>query len=61
MKNSHKKHNKTFLTTTQAAELLNVSLSTLKKFVYEGKLKTLKTPGGHYRILKKDLFALIDK
>lgn len=49
---------KIFLTPEQAAKVLSVSLSTLKKFIYSGKLKTLKTPGGHHRILKKDLFVM---
>ena len=47
-----------FLTSQQAAKILQVSLSTLKKFIYSGRLKTLKTPGGHHRILKKDLFEM---
>lgn len=50
-----------FLTTAQAAKFLNVSLSTFKKYIYLGKIKTLKTPGGHHRILKKDLFELMEK
>ena len=45
-----------FLTTTHAAEILGVSVSTLKKFILQGKLKVVTTPGGHYRIRKKDLF-----
>lgn len=44
-----------FLTTSQAAKVLNISTSTLKKFIFTRKLKVLKTPGGHYRILKKYL------
>jgi len=48
----------TFLTPTQAAKVINVSLSTLKKFIYSGKIKTLKTPGGHHRIRKDDLLEL---
>jgi len=48
-----------FLTTSQAAKMLNVSVATLKKFIYEGRLRTLKTPGGHHRILKKALLELI--
>lgn len=48
----------TFLTPQQAAKLLQVSLSTLKKFIYLGRLKTLKTPGGHHRILRKDIFKM---
>jgi excisionase family DNA binding protein len=50
--------NDVFLTPAQAARLLNVSLSTLKKFIYQGKIGTLKTPGGHHRILRSDLFNL---
>ena len=49
-----------FLTPNQAAKVLNVSLSTLKKFVYSGRIKTLKTPGGHHRIRKRDLFHMMD-
>ena len=44
-----------FLTTSQAAEMLNVSVSTFKKIIHSRKLKVLKTPGGHYRILRKYL------
>ncbi|MCA9399009.1 MAG: HD domain-containing protein [Candidatus Omnitrophica bacterium] len=46
-----------FLTLSQAADILNISLSTMKKLVYQDKIKTFKTPGGHHRILKRDLFA----
>ena len=52
--------NNIFLTTRQAAQILNVSLSTLKKFIYSGQIKTLKTPGGHHRIRKRDLFQMTD-
>ncbi len=52
---SEKKNDEKFLTASQAAELLNVSISTLKKFIHSGKIKALKTPGGHYRVLRKDL------
>jgi len=45
-----------YLTPVQAAEILNISLSTLKKMIYTGELKTFKTPGGHHRILRCDLF-----
>ncbi len=44
-----------FLTSSQAAKLLNISTSTLKKFITIGKVRTIKTPGGHHRILKEDL------
>ena len=44
-----------FLTSTQAAKLLNISLVTFKKYIMAGKIRTIRTPGGHYRINKKDL------
>jgi len=44
-----------FLTSVQASQLLNISVSTLKKYIQQGKIKTLKTPGGHHRFLKDDL------
>ncbi len=44
-----------FLTSSQAAKFLNISTSTLKKFITAGKIQTIKTPGGHYRINKKTL------
>ena len=50
-----------FLTPNQAAKVLNVSLVTLKKFIYSGKIRTLKTPGGHHRILRADLFSMQTK
>ena len=55
-----KKGSNNFLTPNQAAHFLNVSLSTLKKFIYSGRIKTLKTPGGHHRIRKSDLFKMIN-
>ena len=50
-----------YLTPVQAATVLHVSLATLKKFIYSGRLRTLKTPGGHHRIFRQDLFALTEE
>lgn len=46
-----------YLTPNEAADILNISLSTLKKLIYQDKIKTFKTPGGHHRILKSDLLG----
>lgn len=54
-----KKTSDIFLTPTQAARVLNISLSTLKKFIYSGRIKTLKTPGGHHRIRRSDLLQMV--
>ncbi|MEW5954680.1 MAG: helix-turn-helix domain-containing protein [Bacillota bacterium] len=37
------------LTTNQLAKLLNVWPETLRRWEREGKLKPLRTPGGHRR------------
>jgi excisionase family DNA binding protein len=46
---------KEILTTREAAELINVTAQTIKNYIYSGKLKSLKTPGGHHRIRRIDL------
>ena len=39
----------------EAAQILGVSYPTLKQWVYKGKLRTVKTPGGHHRIAQSEL------
>lgn len=46
---------KEILKTREAAELLKVTTQTIKNYIYSGKLKALKTPGGHHRIRRSDL------
>ncbi len=38
------------LTVRQAAERLGVGYSTLKHWIYEGRVRTRVTSGGHHRI-----------
>ena len=33
-----------------ACKVLGVSYPALKQWIYKGKIKTVKTPGGHHRI-----------
>ena len=33
-----------------AAKRLNVSYPTLKQWIYQGKIRSIRTPGGHHRI-----------
>jgi excisionase family DNA binding protein len=49
---------KEILNTREAAAFLKVTIQTIKNYIYSGKLKAIKTPGGHHRILKSDLHAL---
>ncbi|MFZ5753465.1 MAG: MerR family DNA-binding transcriptional regulator [Bacillota bacterium] len=47
------------LTSHQAAKLLNVWPHTLRRREREGKLKPLRTPGGHRRYKESQIMALI--
>jgi excisionase family DNA binding protein len=42
--------NERFLTTQQVAEILSLSVSTVKRLVETGEIVAIKTPGGHRRI-----------
>ena len=50
--------NKEILSTREAAILIKVTTQTIKNYIYSGKLKAIKTPGGHHRIRKIDLQGL---
>ena len=54
-----RQHSENFLTPKEAAKFLNLSLSTIKNYLNDGKLHAFKTPGGHYRISKKDLMKMM--
>lgn len=51
----------TFLTPIEASNFLNISVSTLKKLIYQGRVRTLRTPGGHHRIPKSSLLSLVER
>lgn len=46
-------------TPREAAERLGISYPTIKQWLYRGKLRAVKTPGGHYRIHERDIQALL--
>ena len=43
------------LTPREAAEIPGISFPTIKKWIYRGKLRTVRTPGGHHRIPEADI------
>lgn len=49
------------LTPREAALRLGISYPTIKQWIYHGKLKTAKTPGGHYRIPEAELDGFLHK
>jgi putative two-component system response regulator len=46
------------LSAREAAAILGVTVQTIKNYIYSGRLKTHKTPGGHHRIRWDDLLRL---
>jgi len=59
MTNQSPKNKTPLLTIRQAANLLNLSVPTIKNYIYDGKLRSVKTPGGHHRIHESDLRSLM--
>ncbi len=47
------------LSPREAALRLGISYPTMKQWLYRGKVKAGKTPGGHYRIPESELDALL--
>jgi len=50
--------NSELITPRQAAAMLGVTPQTVRNYIYSGRLKTYKTPGGHHRIRREDLMKL---
>lgn len=42
-----------------ACKVLGVSYPALKQWIYKGKIKTVKTPGGHHRIPEAEIDRLL--
>lgn len=49
------------LTPREAGLRLGISYPTMKQWLYRGKIKATKTPGGHYRIDEGELDAMLHK
>jgi len=44
---------------SEAGKILGISYPALKQWIYTRKIKTLKTPGGHYRIPESEIDRLL--
>jgi molybdopterin-binding protein len=49
----------TLLTVTAAAERLGIGYSTLKQWIYTGKVRTTTTAGGHHRLSEAEIERLL--
>jgi len=47
------------VTVRKAATQLGVGYSTLKQWIYQGRVRTTQTPGGHHRIAESELERLL--
>jgi len=45
----------------EAANILGISYPTLKQWIYHGKIKSLKTHGGHHRVPESEIDRLFPK
>ena len=45
----------------EAANILGISYPTVKQWIYQGKLKSIKTPGGHHRVPESEIDRLFPK
>lgn len=39
----------------EAAQVLGISYPTIKQWIYKGKIRTVKTPGGHHRVPEQQI------
>jgi molybdopterin-binding protein len=49
------------LTPREASRMLGISYPTIKKWILSGKLKTVRTPGGHHRLAAASLRPFLEK
>ncbi len=47
------------LTPREASRMIGISYPTIKKWILDGKLKTVRTPGGHHRVSEASLRPFI--
>src|SRR5688572_21762121 len=47
------------LSVRQAAERLGVGYSTLKQWIYQGRVRTQRTSGGHHRLAEAEIDRLL--
>jgi molybdopterin-binding protein len=49
------------MTPREASRMMGISYPTIKKWILDGKLKTIRTPGGHHRLSETSLRPFINK
>jgi len=44
----------------EAAEMIGVSYPTIKQWIYNGKIRSVKTAGGHHRIPREEVERILN-
>ncbi len=52
---------KAVFTTYDAARICNANIASIKNWIAKGLLRAFRTPGGHYRIKRRDLELFVQK
>ncbi|HEV2420387.1 MAG TPA: helix-turn-helix transcriptional regulator [Candidatus Acidoferrales bacterium] len=55
------KDSENLLTPRDAAQILGISYPTLKQWIYHGKLRTVKTAGGHHRVPESEVDRFLSR
>jgi excisionase family DNA binding protein len=50
---------KPYMTSGEVARLLMVTITTVNRWLASGKLPHIRTPGGHYRVLRAEFMAMV--
>ena len=53
--------NRLYLKPKDVADIYGVTLATVRRWIEQGALAAIKTPGGHNRIVAKKFYALLHK
>jgi excisionase family DNA binding protein len=61
LKGNGSSEKKEYMTTTEFAKLCGVSRFTIINWTKQGKIKAIKTAGGHYRIPEKEALTLLER
>jgi molybdopterin-binding protein len=48
-------------TPREAAQVLGITYASLKQWIYQGKLKSVQTPGGHHRISESEIHRMLPR
>lgn len=61
MRDKHPDFDKELFTTYEIAKICNANIASIKNWIGKGYLKAFRTPGGHFRVKRRDLDLFLQK